>query len=127
MKRLAAVLLLLATLGCDDVQPCRDNTLLVTITLDDATLAADGFDVVIDAGGRITPAQAITHTRGEASGNLEVGFPSGYVPGELVTITVTARANGQPIESVTATTTLAPTCTTLMLRFGSTGADAAID
>jgi hypothetical protein len=88
--------------------------MLLTITLDVATSAADTLcvDVVLDGNTRTN---TIQHTPGDTSGTVELDFPSGYTVGDLASVTVLASAAGALLGSGASSTQLADDCTLLSI------------
>ena len=78
--------------GCGPIaESCHPGTLLVVVTLDATTAAADTLAVTLSIDGVSKPS-TLPHTPGHASGNIEVTFPQSYPRGSTVGITVQALA-----------------------------------
>ncbi len=101
--------------ACEQLRPCRELTLLVTVTFPGAIAAADALelDVSIDAAAPKT--NAFMRTPGPTSGTVEIDFPNGYPEGHTVTLTCTATQSGALVGTGTATLVLPPTCATVPL------------
>jgi hypothetical protein len=110
MKRIALALAL-ALGGCSPIADrCHDDTLLVSVTLDDASAAADSFDVSISIDGAASVQTTVAHTPGAAAGNLVVTFPHGYPRGHTVAVDVEALVAGNVVGSGSASKPLVGAC-----------------
>jgi hypothetical protein len=131
LTRVRATLVLAALLGglglasaCRSTNPCKAGTLLVDVTLDATTSAADGIDVaVVIAGGGANQPSTVPHQAGATSGTIEIDFPGGYPTAQSVQVTLTARKSGKAIGMASATvSSLASGCQTLPIELtGLTG------
>jgi hypothetical protein len=109
---LAAVWLAAAavTTSCGSTRACKNNTLLVTVTLDSAAAMADKLIIAVTVGSGTPKMNTLDHTPGQASGTVEIDFPSGYPTGQKVNVGVTATHAGAPVGSGSADSTLSDGC-----------------
>jgi hypothetical protein len=116
--RLVPVLLLLLLLlaGCEHVRPCRDLTLLLSVTFGAAVADADQIEIDVSVDGSAPKMNPFAHVPGETTGTIEIDFPSGYPEGHSVAITGTATLAGTAHGSGSATVVLPPSCTVLPLE-----------
>jgi len=77
--------------GCASKPACNPSTLMLTVTFDGTTGAADWVDVQVATSGGPTMSQALHHTPGMSQGTIEIDFPGGYPAGSAVAVTLTAR------------------------------------
>jgi hypothetical protein len=109
---LAAVWLAAAsvTTSCGSTRACKNNTLLVTVTLDSAAAMADKLVIAVTVGSGTPKMNTLDHTPGQASGTVEIDFPNGYPTGQKVNVGVTATHAGAPVGSGSADSTLSDGC-----------------
>ena len=88
---------------------CRAETLLVAVTLDDSSAAADSFHVTLAIDGAPSVDLTVAHSGG-AAGNLVIAFPHGYPRGHTIGIHVDALAGGVVVGSGDASQPLAADC-----------------
>ena len=117
----AFTIALAATLAGCPVPTCKDKTVLVTATFDDASRAADMLQIVVEVDGNAQPAATIAGPHGSSSGTMQVEFPHGYQVGSTITVTVAAELGGQTVATGTASTTLMAGCTVLPLSVSAGG------
>src|ERR1041384_6268102 len=79
---------MIATSACTSTRPCRNGTLLVSVSLDATTAPADKLTVAVKIAGGTPAMTPLDHQPGQASGTVEVDFPAGYPQGQMVTVTV---------------------------------------
>jgi hypothetical protein len=116
-----AALLALAILGYGcQTNRCRNQTLLVSVTLDAKSAAADHLEVDVSVAGSVRHS-ALAHTPGSTSGTIEVRFPSGYPSGKSVVITIVATRNGETLGSAMEMLMLQAGCATTTLTVMSGG------
>ena len=122
MKRIALALAF-ALGGCSPIADrCHDDTLLVSVTLDDATAAADSFDVSISIDGAAPVQTTVAHTPGTAAGNLVVTFPHGYPRGHTVAVDVEALVAGNVVGTGSASQPLVGSCEVAPLSIAAASA-----
>jgi hypothetical protein len=117
---------LVTAAGCRSTSSCNAGTVLVTVTFDATTSAADAVDVEVSVGGGAPKTTSLPHNAGDASGSIEVDFPSatGYPQGQRLDVTVVARKAGTMLGTATASVAMLPSgCGTLAISFGVTGPD----
>ena len=109
---LAAVWLAAASVAtsCGSTRACKNNTLLVTVTLDSAAAMADKLIIAVTVGSGTPKMNTLDHTPGQASGTVEIDFPNGYPTGQKVNVGVTATHAGAPVGSGSADSTLSDGC-----------------
>jgi hypothetical protein len=109
--------------GCGDTNSCKQGTLLVTVTFDTPTSAADRLEVTVTVAGGTPKQSDLSHQVGSSSGTIEVNFPQGYPEGKRVDVALVARKAGVVLAMATGSVSALPKgCGTLAIRFGS-GAD----
>lgn len=118
----------LVAVGCSPVADrCRSQTLLVAVTLDAASAAADSFSVTLSIDGAVSVQTTVAHTAGAASGNLVVDFPHGYPRGHTIDVAVDALVAGVVVGTGAAEKALAGDCETVALSIvggdGDLGSD----
>ncbi len=119
-------LLLMAMIvpGCTYVRRCKQNTLLVRLTLDANSAKADELAVTVSIDGVPYVNPPIPHTPGAMSGDLQVDFPAGYQAGSQAVIEVVALlANVELSRRRSSSIVLAPGCTTTSLALASASTD----
>ena len=117
---------LVTAAGCRSTNACNAGTVLITVTFDATTGPADAIDVQVSVDGGAPKTTSLPHNAGDASGSIEVDFPSGtgYPQGERLDVTVVARKAGGVLGTATASVAVLPSgCGTLALSFGGTGPD----
>jgi hypothetical protein len=111
--------------GCDPIADrCRDQTLLLMVTLEGDSASADTLALSFALDGVAAAESSVTHTPGQASGNIEVAFPKGYPRGQLVTATLRALAAGTLVGNGSAEQRLDGGCAVAPLAVHATGAPA---
>jgi len=113
-------MLLLSIAGCDTVEPCRDGTLFLDLTLPSGS-GADHFRADISYGDKTL--QANTSYAGQTPTRWEITFPDGYPTGQKATVTVTASQGSTDLASVAAPITFDVTCTRLPLSLSLVSVD----
>jgi hypothetical protein len=108
--------------GCA-TKRCADGTLLVTVSLDSASEAADTLAVDISIDGTSTT-NTVQHSASSNSGTIVVQFPHGYPSGKSVTITVTAKAGGVVVGEGAARLTPTSGCDVASVSVTAGGGDA---
>jgi hypothetical protein len=104
-----ALLVCLALVSGCRTKECKDDTVLVDVTLPSAAGDADQLDVVVTVDGQ-TLRDRVLHTPGSPSGALQIEFPNGYPTGKSITVQVTAVRGGQAIASGDERITLSAAC-----------------
>jgi hypothetical protein len=120
----AYLLLLLASslvAGCA-TKRCADGTLLVSVSLDATSGAADTLAVDIGIDGTSTT-NTVKHTPSSSSGTIIVQFPHGYPSGKSVTITVIASAAGSVVGAGATQLTPASGCDVATVSVTAGGVD----
>ena len=121
---LALALAPLTLTGCSPVaERCKADTLLVSVTLDDASAAADSFAVSVAIDGAASMQATIPHTTGAVHGNLVVTFPHGYPRGHTIGVAVDALSAGVVVGSGSASQPLASSCEVTPLSIAATAGD----
>jgi len=115
----ALIALLTVGAGCR-TKPCRDKTLLVSLTLQGGATAADSLSVSVSVDGG-SPLMQTVPTHGSSGGNLEIDFPSGYPSGHTVDVTIQATSGNTVIGTGEASRTLSKTCEQLDLLVSGSG------
>lgn len=108
------IVALLLACGCTNVRTCKQGTLLLTLTFDDATTKADSVRLTLGVGGQSTTATR-PHSPGDPVETIEVDFPGSYPLGSAVSIDVTAFLAGAAVGGGHAGGTLVPGCSALSL------------
>jgi hypothetical protein len=114
--------------GCSkSTNLCKPGTLLVTVTFDGATSAADKIDVDVTVANDTTKTKHTTldHKPGMSDGSIEIDFLNGgYPESKQVAVTLIAR-NGTTILGMTTvmSTTLPKGCGTVAIGLSSTAVD----
>ncbi len=123
MRTLLCTLLAFSVAGCG-TKRCKDGTVLVAVDLEGGTAAADQLDVVITTAGAPV-STTVPHTAGDATGALEVDFPTGFPAGKAVTVRITARAGAATLGVGDASLTPAGGCdaTTVHVMAAGGGVD----
>jgi hypothetical protein len=98
------------TTSCGSTRACKNNTLLVTVTLDSAAAMADKLIITVTVGSGTPKMNTLDHTPGQASGTVEIDFPNGYPTGQKVNVGVTATHAGATVGSGSADSTLSDGC-----------------
>jgi hypothetical protein len=120
MKRLFCCIAILIG-GCG-TRTCKDQTVLVSLSLGAAAAQADRFDVTVVIGGNETlKATGVPRSSGSAQGTLEIEFPNGYPSKQMIEVTVTALAGATVVGSGDNRTTLDGACATLPISIGAPG------
>ena len=117
---------LVTAAGCRSTSPCNAGTVLVTVTFDGTTSAADALDVAVSVDGGAPKTTSLPHTAGDPRGSVEVDFPNGtgYPEGKRLDVTVVARAAGAALGTATASVAMLPGgCGTVAVSFGAPGTD----
>ena len=109
----------LLAIGCNNERPCRDDTLLVTVSFDPVASACDRFDVAVSVAQSPAPVVTLQHSPGTTKGTFEVDFPHGYPVGQSVTVSLKARLGYALLETTSASVSLSPTCTAWSIAFGA--------
>jgi hypothetical protein len=109
-----------AVIGCG-TERCKDDTLLLSLTLEGASARAVALGIEVDVGGRAMNATVVP--RG-ASGSVEIDFPAGYPAGASGRVRVTALGAGGVIGSGDAAVQFAARCETLAIDVAATTPDA---
>jgi hypothetical protein len=125
---LAAVVTLTVVSGCGKMRTCKPGTLLLSVTLDAASAAADTFDITATVDGRTTHA-TVAHNGG-ASGTLELDFAPGtaYPVGKSLSLTLEGKRQGQLVGEGTITALVLPAnCAVAKLNVNSVGPSAGND
>ncbi|MCU1280993.1 MAG: cell wall surface anchor family protein [bacterium] len=115
------VFVALCLVGCSPVASrCKDGTLLVAVTLDDASNQADQFSVTLSIDGVPTSPSVVSLANAMAAGNLIVEFPHGYPRGHVVAVAIDALAGGAVVGSGSASQPLTSSCEVLPLAVAAT-------
>ncbi len=115
---------LLTAAGCRSTNPCNAGTVLITVTFDATTSAADAVDVQVSVDGGAPKTSSLPHNAGDTKGSIEVDFPTGYPEGKRLDVTVVAGKSGSVLGTATASLAMLPSgCGTIALSFGVTGPD----
>jgi hypothetical protein len=117
---------LVTAAGCRSTSPCNGGTVLVTVTFDATTSAADVLDVAVSVDGGAPKTTSLPHTAGDPKGSVEIDFPNGtgYPEGKRLDVTVVARAAGSVVGTATANVATLPSgCGTVAVTFGAPGTD----
>src|SRR4051794_4709750 len=85
----AAATALTMLAGCR-TNSCRDNTVLVALTLRGAAASAESLRVSVSIDGAMPPKMQTVARGSTSGGNLEVQFPNGYPKGKSVWVAVDA-------------------------------------
>lgn len=93
----AALVAALALAGCTKTRACKSGTVLLALTLDAMSQAADQLEISASVGGA-TLTTTVAHAT-SAGGSLELDFANGYPANQSLTLTVTALAAGQAVGS----------------------------
>jgi hypothetical protein len=110
----AGLLLLGVAVGACAAPVCKDNTVLVTVSLAGGTARADTFDVTVTVNASATlHALALPHTPGAATGTLELDFPHGYPAQQTLRVTIEALSGRVSIGSGSGSAYLSGNCATL--------------
>jgi hypothetical protein len=129
-RPLASLALLVALSGgCDPiVDRCAAGTLLVAVTLNGDSAAADQLDVFVALDGAASGVTSmVQHTPGTATGNLVIGFPNGYPRDSSALVEVTARAGLTALGFGRASATLGPGCQATTLQVDALAGDGGSD
>ncbi len=124
----AWIMLAVASGGCTIKDACKHGTVLVSTSFDSTARTADELDVIvqIDQGPMMT--KQLAGPGGEATGTLEVDFPSGYPTGSTLTVSVSAKLAGVVIADGSNSVKLGGGCSNLALIItASGGGDLATD
>src|SRR5262249_15682114 len=109
--------------GCSKSRPCRDNTVLLSLSFDSQSMQADMLHVAVTLGDA-TKNIDVPRTPNRASDSLGISL-TGYCAGTTVTIAVraslTAGAAAMDVGEGEVSQALSPTCTALALDVASTG------
>ncbi len=120
--------LLLVVAGCGPIaEPCHPGTLLLVVTLDTATVAANSLAVTLSLGGKAGKMSSVPHVPGYASGNIEVAFPNGYPRGRTIDVVVQALDGTDVLGTGTASQLLTASCEATPLAVHGNGADGGAD
>ena len=120
---------LLTAAGCRSTSSCNAGTVLVTLTFDATTSAADDVDVQVSVAGGAPKTSSLAHNAGDTKGSIEIDFPggTGYPQGQRLDVTVVAKKAGSVLGTATASVAALPSgCGTLALDFGVTGPDGGV-
>jgi hypothetical protein len=124
MRALACIALLLVA-GCG-TKTCKDQTVLVSLTLSGASVAADRLDVTVVAGAS-TMSASVARSGSAATGTLEIDFPRGFPSRQAIVVTVTASRDGAVIGRGTGFATLTGACASLSILVSPTEGPSAGD
>jgi hypothetical protein len=113
MRALLLAALVLAA-GCPQA-PCSDGTIYVDLTLDGAAAQASSLRVTVAIAGGRTLSGGRVHQPGDATGVLEIDFPSGYPAGQRVIVIVDALGEGVTLASNSQSLTLNGSCGSVSL------------
>jgi hypothetical protein len=108
------VAMAVVSVGCVRVHDCRPGTLLITLNLNGAE-NADELHLVFTVDQNPPQSHNVLRTRGSNLETIELTFPSGYSPGQHVSIEVDALLMRQVVAKVGRGLALNATCTTLLL------------
>jgi hypothetical protein len=125
----APCVLALLVVGCGSTKPCNPGTVLLTITLDAASSAADTIDVDVSVEGHTPQSTTLAHKPGMSTGSVELYFSdaAGYPTGKRLTGTVVALAGAVELGTATfETAMLSAGCAALSVSF-TAGADGGAD
>ncbi len=122
MRRCLALVALAAFAQCTNVARCKDGTLLVTLTLAGDAAQTDQLRIAVAVDGGTPFSTSVSHVLGQATGTIEVDFPSGYPQGHSVTVDVTAATASGVVGENSASAALSSGCATLPLTVMATGA-----
>ena len=115
---------LVTAAGCRSTNPCNAGTVLITVTFDATTSAADAVDVQVSVDGGAAKTSSLPHNAGDTKGSIEIDFPTGYPEGKRLDVTVVAKTAGSTVGTATASVAMLPSgCGTIALSFGVTGPD----
>src|SRR5262249_46208857 len=67
--------------GCSSTNACKDGTLLVTVTFDSSSGAADSLVIDVTADGDAPRSSTLAHSPGMIDGSVEIDFPT-YTAGK---------------------------------------------
>ena len=93
----ALVVAAAALAGCTKTRACKSGTVLLALTLDATSQAADQLAISATVGSD-TLTTTVAHAP-SASGSLELDFANGYPANQSLSLTVTAVAAGQTVGS----------------------------
>jgi hypothetical protein len=118
MRALGAVLALLVAAGCPGPSRCKTDTLLVNLMREGAS--ADGntlrVEVSLDGGAAVITTLGVS--AGQASGTIQIEFPSGYPAGSRATVKVVSLSGTTELGAQTGSITLGAGCDALDLAIG---------
>jgi hypothetical protein len=113
-----------AAAGCKSTAACNGGTVLVTVTFDATTSAADSVDVSVSVAGGAAKTTTLPHMVGNTNGSVEVDFPtgSGYPQGQSLDVTIVAKQGGSVLGTTSGAVAMLPSgCGTLAITFGVPG------
>jgi cysteine-rich repeat protein len=117
--RLVVAAAVAAAVGCG-TNPCKQGTLLVTLTFTEGAREADTLDITVRRGSAIPVSQPFAHSPDVSSGTIEIDFPHGYPAGERVEVTVIARKDGVTVATgMEVIPALPQGCGTLVIGLGA--------
>ena len=79
--------------ACPGTKACTAGTVMVTVSFDATTSAADAIDVYASVDGASPTMTTLTHAAGVKEGSIEIYFPNGggYPTGRRLDVTLVAR------------------------------------
>lgn len=124
MRALSCLLLFSAVLSpaCTTTRTCKDQTVLVTVTLTGGAEQADQLDVTVEiTGGATVRANGLQHLRGAATGTLQIEFPRGYPAQQQIRVVLAALIGGDIVGVGENSLTLPSSCATLDVAINAVG------
>jgi hypothetical protein len=115
-------LTLVASAACR-TNPCKEGTLLLTVTVGGAAEEADELRVEVTTEGQSELSKTFRRTPGPGGGTVEINYPEGYPAGRTSVVTVTASVSDVDVAADTATVVLASRCSTTTVALGATNDD----
>jgi hypothetical protein len=83
---------LVSAMGCQSTKACKDGTLLVTVSFQGATSAADTVAIDVSIASALPTHTSLSRKPDSSEGSIELDFPhgDGYPAGKPIDVTVTA-------------------------------------
>jgi hypothetical protein len=107
--------------------PCKEGTLLLSVTVEGAATGANKLRVDVTTEGQSALSKMFERRPGSGGGTIEINYPEGYHTGKTSLVVVTAIVSGAAVAAGTATVVLAPRCSTATVALDTNGDGGAPD
>jgi hypothetical protein len=118
----AAALAAALVAGCL-TNPCKQGTLLLTVTIEGGATSANELRVDVTTEGQAPRSKTFGRQPGSGGGTIQIDYPEGYETGKMsmVVVTATDTTSGAKLAEATANLMLADTCSTAIVALRAPG------